>query len=101
MSHRKFSDRGGNRWEIRVSSRAEWTFEPLPGNPNPPCRVRPPLYAGDDPFELSEQELQTIFGSATPETRAQRKPQGLSPFGDVRKPRTKKSPFLDDLDAVE
>ena len=72
MSHRKFSDRGGSRWEIRVSSRAEWTFEPLPGNPNPPCRVRPPLYAGDDPFELSEQELQTIFGGATPETRAQR-----------------------------
>ena len=101
MSHRKFSDRGGSRWEIRVSSRAEWTFEPLPGNPNPACRVRPPLYAGDDPFELSEQELQTIFGSATPETRAQSKPQDLSPFGDVHKPRTKKSPFLDDLDEVE
>ena len=101
MSHRKFSDRGGHRWEIRVSSRTEWRFEPLPGNPNPAHRVRPPLYAGDDPFELSEQELQTIFGSATPETRAQRKPQGRSPFGDVHKPPAKKSPFLDDLDAVE
>ena len=104
MSHRKFSDRGGSRWEIRVSSRAEWTFEPLPGNPNPPCRVRPPLYAGDDPFELSEQELQTIFGGATPETRAQRaerKGSGASPFGDDYKPQPRKSPFLDDLNEVE
>ena len=101
MSHRKFSDRGGNRWEIRVSSRAEWRFEPLPGNPNPPCRVHPPLYAGDDPFELSEQELQAIFGGATTEIRAQSKGSGASPFGDVYKPPTKKSPFLDDLNEVE
>ncbi|WP_419948991.1 hypothetical protein [Candidatus Palauibacter sp.] len=98
MSHRKFSDRRGNRWEIRVSSRAEWRFEPLPGNPNPPHRVRPPLYAGDDPFELSDQELQTILGSATPDPRAERKTPGASPFGDDYRPPPKKSPFLDDLE---
>ena len=97
MSHRKFSDRRGNRWEVRVSSRAEWTFEPMPGNPHPPRRVRPPLYAGDDPFELSEQELQTIFGSATPDIRTEKKSKGLSPFGDAYKPPAKKSPFFDDL----
>ncbi|WP_419164270.1 hypothetical protein [Candidatus Palauibacter sp.] len=99
MSHRNFYDRQRNRWEVRVSSRAEWRFEPLPGNPNPPRLVRPPLYAGDDPFELSEQELQTIFGTATPEARAEKKAQRASPFGDAYEPQphTRKSPFLDDI----
>lgn len=97
MSHRKFSDRRGNRWEVRVASRSEWRFEPLPGNPGTPNRVRPPLYAGDDPFELSEQELQSILGAATPETRTDRGTPRASPFGDYE-PRRKKSPFLDDDD---
>ena len=97
MSHRKFSDRRGNRWEVRVASRSEWRFEPLPGNPATPHRVRPPLYAGDDPFELSEQELQSILGAAMPEERTDRGTPRASPFGDYE-PRRKKSPFLDDDD---
>ncbi len=80
-----------------MASRSEWRFEPLPGNPAAPRRVRPPLYAGDDPFELSEQELQSILGNATPDANTGRGTPGASPFGDVQKPRRKKSPFLDDL----
>ena len=71
-----------------MASRSEWRFEPLPGNPAAPRRVRPPLYAGDDPFEL---------GNATPDANTGRATPGASPFGDVQKPRRKKSPFLDDL----
>ena len=80
-----------------MASRSEWRFEPLRGNPGTPHRVRPPLYAGDDPFELSEQELQSILGAATPETRTDRGSPRASPFGDYE-PRRKKSPFLDDHD---
>ncbi len=69
-----------------MTSRSEWRFEPLRGNPGTPHRVRPPLYTGDDPFELSEQELQAILGAATPEARTDRGTPGASP-----------SPFLDDL----
>ena len=80
-----------------MTSRSEWRFEPLRGNPGTPHRVRPPLYTGDDPFELSEQELQAILGDATPEARTDRGTRGASPFGGVYEPRRKKSPFLDDL----
>ncbi|MYE33309.1 MAG: hypothetical protein F4X23_00450 [Gemmatimonadales bacterium] len=97
MSHRKFADRDGTRWEVRVSSKHEWRFDPVPGNPRAPRRARPPLYAGDDPFELSERELQSILGNATPNPKAGRETPDASPFGDVYEPRRKKSPFLDDL----
>ena len=80
-----------------MTSRSEWRFDPLRGNPDPPHRVRPPLYAGDDPFELSEQELQAILGDATPEARTDRGTPSASPFGEAYEPRRKKSPFLDDL----
>ncbi len=97
MSHRTFSDRRGNRWEVRVASRSEWRFEPLPGNQVAPHRIHPPLYAGDDPFELSEQELQSMLGAATPEAGTDRGIPRASPFGEAYEPRRKKSPFLDDL----
>ena len=92
MSHRKFSDRDGRRWEVRVTSKADWHFEPIMGNPEPPRRGAPPLYAGDDPFELSEMELQSILGAATPKETGPR----TSPFGDAYEAPKKKSPFLDD-----
>lgn len=101
MSHRKFADRDGTRWEVRVSSKHEWRFEPVPGNPRAPRRARPPLYAGDDPFELSERELQTILGTGAREpgrSRADDAPR-TSPFGDIQRTPGKKSPFLDDLPA--
>ncbi|MCG8469566.1 MAG: hypothetical protein MJB57_15400 [Gemmatimonadetes bacterium] len=118
MSHRKFSDRTGQRWEVRVTSKAEWRFEPIMGNPGPPRRGAPPLYAGDDPFEMSEMELQQTLADATPApaapggpllgrdgTAAERKtpfgdvyesPKSESPFGDGGEAPKKKSPFLDD-----
>ncbi len=83
MSHRKFADRDGTRWAVCVSSKHEWRFEPVPGNPRAPRHARPPLYAGDDPFELSEHELQTILGTGTK-------------VADIPLPPKKKSPFLDD-----
>lgn len=88
MSHRKFADRDGTRWAVRVSSKHEWRFEPVPGNPRAPRRARPPLYAGDDPFELSERELQTILGTGT---RVAGQAGRAIPL-----PPKKKSPFLDD-----
>lgn len=103
MSHRKFLDRDGTRWEVRVSSKHEWRFEPVPGNPRAPRRARPPLYAGDDPFELSERELQTILAGGTqapgargPGSREPGEAPRASPFGDTHRPPKKKSPFLDD-----
>jgi len=63
MSYRNFQDTSGHRWEVRPRSRREWDMEPLPGNPQTRRTVSPPLYAGDDPFELSEQELQRILDS--------------------------------------
>lgn len=92
MGHRKFVDRQGYRWEVKVTSKADWRFEPVPGNPNEPKHVRPPLYAGEDPYELSEQELQSILGETTAIEATPRK----SPFGGTYEPPKKKSPFLDD-----
>jgi len=67
--------------------------------------VRPPLYAGDDPFELSEQELQSILADAKPEpSELRHSPFGedhpsarkTSLFGDEGEAPKKRSPFLDD-----
>lgn len=99
MSHRRFADRDGTRWEVRVASKHEWRFEPVPGNPRAPRRARPPLYAGNDPFELSERELRTILAGGARETgRAGQTgdARGVSPFGDTHRAPEKKSPFLDD-----
>lgn len=104
MSHRKFSDRGGRAWEVRVRSKREWGFEPVGGNPEPRRSGSPPLYAGDDPFELSEQELQRILDDARPEAGGPgSSPSGdgggtkTSPFGDDYEAPKKASPFKDDL----
>ena len=78
MGYRKFTDLDGRSWEIRDNSRSEWMFEPLPGNPKGRTAVSPPGY-DNDPFELSNEELQTLLDAAG----------GPSP----RRP--KKSPFLD------
>lgn len=77
MSFRSFKDASGGRWQVKVRSRREWLLDPMPGNPQTPRTVEPPLYA-EDPFELSEQELQRILAgaeSASPPSRP-------SPFED-------------------
>ncbi len=77
MADRRFADRDGRRWEIRVRGRREWTFEPVEGNAGPARAVTPPGYE-TDPFELSVEELQKLLDAApTP------------------RPRPKSSPFLD------
>ena len=94
MSHRKFSDRQGRRWQVKVTSKADWLFEPIMGNPGPARRGEPPHYAGDDPFELSELELQSILGDASPTESGPK----ASPFGHDDRTPGKKSPFLDDYE---
>jgi hypothetical protein len=103
MSHRRFVDGAGRRWEIRVASKGDWRFEPVSGNPSPRRRGDVPLYA-TDPFELSEQELRTILDAAREDAgRGPESPFGddppsgrRSPFPDDWKPPERKSPFRDD-----
>jgi hypothetical protein len=77
MGDRRFTDRDGRRWEIRVRSRSEWLFEPVEDNPGPARPAAPPGYESD-PFEMSIEELQRLL-DATPAPRS--KPRA-SPFLD-------------------
>lgn len=105
MSYRRFSDRDGERWEIRERGRGDWEFRPVHGNPAPIHHGRAPHWQ-TDPFELSEQELQVVLSEATPlGTGAGRSPfrddsgkTGSSLFEDYEPPSKPKSPFLDDRD---
>jgi hypothetical protein len=77
MGYRKFIDRDGHGWELRDRSRSDWEFVPLPGNPNDRKSIKAPGYE-KDPFELSNEEVQKLFGSTS-----------------TKQARQKKSPFLD------
>jgi hypothetical protein len=77
MSFRTFKDRSGNAWVLRPRSRWEWHFEPQPGNTEPTRIARAPGYQ-DDPYELSQEELQRLFDAALPRRTTPRK----SPFKD-------------------
>lgn len=68
MSYRKFTDRSGAAWQVKDDSLNRWTFDPLPGNPSRPRTVTPPSYT-DDPFEMSEGELQHLFDKARAASR--------------------------------
>ena len=63
MGFRRFTDRQGNRWEVKPRSRHEWHFEPVQGNPEGRRVGNAPGYE-QDPFELSEQELTRILDAA-------------------------------------
>lgn len=77
MSRRTWTDRRGLRWEIRVRTRSEWTFVPMPGNPEAERPTRAPSWQ-EDPFELSAEELQRLFDAAPDPSR----PRPPSPFRD-------------------
>ena len=77
MSYRKFVDRTGNAWIVRDRSRWDWHFEPSGGNPEPAKKVRAPGHQ-DDPFELSNEELQRLLDSAPSATG----PKARNPFED-------------------
>ena len=83
MGYRKFVDSAGNAWEIRDQSRSEWVFLPVSGNPNSRRTVSAPGYE-KDPYELSDQELQTLLDSTGGTDTVRRDPT-----------RSPKSPFLD------
>ncbi len=74
MGDRRFQDREGRRWDVRVRGRREWIFEPAEDNPDPRRSVTPPGYEAD-PFELSIEELQRLLDAApTPSARTPRSP---------------------------
>ena len=75
---------------MKVRSRREWLLDPLPGNPQTPRTVEPPLYE-EDPFELSEQELQRILADARESASAPGRP---SPFKDDSESPPKDRPSL-------
>lgn len=62
---RRFEDAAGNGWEIRADHDFKWQFLPLEGNDSIRKIVTPPPEA-DDPFDLSEKELQRLLQSAIP-----------------------------------
>jgi len=65
MSYRKFTDRSGTAWQVKDETLNRWVFDPVPGNPSDPRTVTPPTYT-DDPFEMSEGELQRLLDKARP-----------------------------------
>jgi len=77
MAYRRFTDRDGHVWEVRDSSRSEWVFEPMPGNPRPRVEVPAPGYESD-PFEMSVEEVQRLLDGSPPPRRTPRP----SPFLD-------------------
>ncbi len=77
MGDRRFQDRDGRRWQIRVRGKREWLFEPVEDNPGPTRPVTPPGYE-TDPFELSVEELQQLLDAAP-----------------IPRPKPRASPFLD------
>lgn len=77
MADRRFTDRDGRRWDVRVRSKREWLFEPVADNPQQARQSEGPGYERD-PFELSVEELQRLFDASAP---AHRKPT-RSPFLD-------------------
>ncbi len=77
MGFRRFEDAEGRPWEVRPRSRSEWHLEPLPGNAEVRRVIRPPSYE-NDPFELTDQELQRLLDSSRPPSHRSRP----SPFKD-------------------
>jgi hypothetical protein len=70
MGFRRFRDRDGNEWEVRVRSRDEWEFLPVGDQRGEPRVARAPGYE-QDPFELSQEELQRVWDASAPPRRRQ------------------------------
>jgi hypothetical protein len=74
MAFRKFIDRDGQEWEVRIRSKTEWDLEPVGGNPQRARTAPAPGYE-KDPFELSREELQHLLdSSAAPPSRSTKSP---------------------------
>ena len=79
MGYRRFVDRDGQPWDVRDETDSVWTFVPQPGNSSDRTSVPAPGY-DNDPFELSNEELQTLLDAA--DGNAGRSHRAKSPFGD-------------------
>jgi hypothetical protein len=77
MGYRRFTDRTGQVWEVRDRTRNTWQLEPVSGNPGRSLTVPAPGYE-QDPFELSEEELQRMLDAAPGASSRPKK----SPFSD-------------------
>ncbi len=77
MGYRRFTDRGGQVWEVRDRSGNTWQFEPVSGNPGRSMTVPAPGYE-KDPFELSDAELQRLLDEVVGAPSRPKK----SPFAD-------------------
>lgn len=62
---RRFEDADGSGWEIHPREDFKWHVVPLEGNDATRKIVTPPPRA-DDPFDLSEPELQRLLASGIP-----------------------------------
>jgi hypothetical protein len=78
MGYRRFVDREGHAWEVRDESRSSWRLTPVGGNPHTPRTVSPPGYE-NDPFEMSDQEIQRLLDRNPSQARRTQRP---SPFKD-------------------
>lgn len=77
MGFRRFIDRDKLEWEIRDTSRLRWEFSPAGQNELAARSVEPPGYE-QDPYELSQEELQRLFDASA----AQAARRVKNPFGD-------------------
>jgi len=77
MGYRRFTDRDGNEWEVQDSSGSEWRLLPVSGNQKPQTAVRAPGHE-NDPFELSNEELQRLVDAA----QSARTTRSKNPFLD-------------------
>lgn len=77
MGFRRFIDREKREWEIRDVSRVRWELSPAGDNPQTSRWVEPPDYE-QDPYELSQEELQRLLDASAPLTKRSIK----NPFGD-------------------
>ena len=74
MGFRRFTDRDKLSWEIRPVERGEWEFSPVRENTGRPRTVPSPGYE-KDPYELSQEELQTLLdGSGAASVRRVKNP---------------------------
>jgi hypothetical protein len=77
MGFRRFIDRDKRQWEVRDVSRSRWELSPSGDNPLEARSVEPPGYE-QDPYELSQEELQGLLDASS----AQNKRSIKNPFGD-------------------
>ncbi len=77
MAHRRFRDRSGQDWEVRIASRDMWELSPVDDSLGRSRTVPAPGYERD-PYELSVEELQRLLDGSTATTQRARK----SPFKD-------------------